>query len=56
MVVGENKFNVDPHWKLGSEVIQNVEEVEILGVTYNCTVEFPHAYRSCLRTDPVCGQ
>ena len=32
MVLGENKFKVEPQWKLGSDVIQNVEELEILGV------------------------
>jgi hypothetical protein len=36
----------EPQWKLGSDVMQNLE-LEILGVTYNC---------KCIGTTQICNR
>ena len=40
MVASHIPFKSPPRWKLGGKLIQNVEEIEILGTVYSSNVSY----------------
>ena len=49
MAAGRMPFKSPPRWKLGGKLIQNVEEIEILGTVFSSNCHMPVILRSVLR-------